>query len=81
MAKRKTHKTTTIARANASESKDRSARSAKKKKASREAAPILEQVLSVRCPTCTAAPGEQCELSTDLPRNEPHRDRRLNAAD
>jgi len=33
--------------------------------------------LSVRCPTCGAKPGEKCELSTGLPRTEPHRDRRL----
>jgi len=41
----------------------------------------LKQVLAVRCPTCGAAPGEKCELSTGLPRIEPHRDRRLIAAD
>ena len=28
--------------------------------------------LSVRCPTCSARPGEKCELSTGLPRTEPH---------
>jgi hypothetical protein len=33
--------------------------------------------LAVRCPTCGAKPGEKCELSTGLPRTEPHRDRRL----
>jgi hypothetical protein len=33
--------------------------------------------MSVRCPTCGAKPGEKCELSTGLPRTEPHRDRRL----
>jgi hypothetical protein len=33
--------------------------------------------LSVRCPTCGAAPGEKCELGTGQPRTEPHRDRRL----
>ena len=36
-----------------------------------------KQALSVRCPTCGAKPGEKCELSTGLPRTEPHRDRRL----
>jgi len=36
-----------------------------------------EQALAVRCPTCGAKPGEKCELSTGLPRTEPHRDRRL----
>src|SRR5246127_5867282 len=35
--------------------------------------------LKVRCPTCGAKPGEKCELSTGLPRTEPHRDRRLAA--
>lgn|GEM_PF-7096865 len=34
-------------------------------------------VLSVPCPTCGAKSGEKCELSTGLPRTEPHRDRRL----
>ena len=43
--------------------------------------PTLKQVQAVRCPTCGAAPGEKCELSTGLPRTEPHRDRRLIAAD
>jgi len=40
-----------------------------------------KQALAVRCPTCGAAPGEKCELSTGQPRFEPHRDRRLIAAD
>ena len=40
-----------------------------------------QQALAVRCPTCGAAPGEKCELSTGQPRTEPHRDRRLIAAD
>jgi hypothetical protein len=40
-----------------------------------------KQVLAVRCPTCGAAPGEKCELSTGQPRMNPHRDRRLIAAD
>ena len=40
-----------------------------------------KQVLAVRCPTCGAAPGEQCELSTGQPRTTPHRDRRLIAKD
>jgi len=34
-----------------------------------------KQVLAVRCPTCGAAPGEKCELSTGQPRTSPHRDR------
>ena len=40
-----------------------------------------KQALSVRCPTCGARPGEKCELSTGLPRTDPHRDRRLAAFD
>jgi hypothetical protein len=39
------------------------------------------KILAIRCPTCGAAPGEKCELSTGLPRTTPHRDRRLIAAD
>jgi hypothetical protein len=41
----------------------------------------LEQILKVRCPTCGVAPGEKCELSTGLPRFEPHQARRLAAED
>ena len=40
-----------------------------------------KQILSVRCPTCGAATGEVCELNSGAPRTEPHRDRRLSAAD
>jgi hypothetical protein len=40
-----------------------------------------KQILSVRCPTCGAATGEVCELNTGTPRTEPHRDRKLSAAD
>jgi hypothetical protein len=40
-----------------------------------------EKAMAVRCPTCGAKPGEKCELSTGLPRTEPHRDRRLAAAE
>lgn len=40
-----------------------------------------EQILSVRCLTCGAAPGEVCELNSGAPRTEPHRDRKLSAAD
>jgi hypothetical protein len=43
--------------------------------------PTLKQVQAVRCPTCGARPGEKCELTTGLPRTEPHRDRRLIAED
>jgi hypothetical protein len=41
----------------------------------------LQKILAIRCPRCGAAPGEKCELNTGQPRNEPHSDRRLNAAD
>src|SRR5580765_2450740 len=40
-----------------------------------------KDALAVRCPTCGAKPGEKCELSTGLPRTEPHRDRRLAASE
>jgi hypothetical protein len=40
-----------------------------------------KEALAVRCPTCGAKPGEKCELSTGLPRTNPHRDRRLVAAE
>jgi hypothetical protein len=43
--------------------------------------PTLKQVQAVDCPTCGAAPGKKCELSTGHPRIQPHRDRRLIAAD
>jgi hypothetical protein len=39
------------------------------------------QVLSVPCATCGAAVGEVCELHTGAPRTEPHRDRKLSAAE
>jgi hypothetical protein len=38
-------------------------------------------VLSIRCPTCGAALGKKCELTTGLPRKSPYRDRRHIAAD
>jgi hypothetical protein len=40
-----------------------------------------KQVLSVPCTTCGAAVGEVCELHTGAPRTEPHRDRKLSAAE
>ena len=40
-----------------------------------------EQILSIPCTTCGAAIGEVCELHTGAPRTEPHRDRKLSAAD
>jgi len=43
--------------------------------------PSPKWILAVRCPTCGAAPGEKCELSTGQPRTEPHRERRLIASD
>jgi len=41
----------------------------------------LKQILAVRCPTCGATPQERCELTGGQSRTEPHRDRRLTAAD
>ena len=40
-----------------------------------------KQILSVPCATCGAAIGEACELNTGQLRTEPHRDRKLSAAD
>jgi hypothetical protein len=37
--------------------------------------------LRVPCPTCGATPEQECELNSGQPRNAPHRDRRLDAAD
>ena len=41
----------------------------------------LKQILSVPCPTCGASVKEVCELHTGTPRTEPHRDRKLMAAE
>jgi hypothetical protein len=41
----------------------------------------LKKVLTVQCPTCGAAPGKKCELTSGQPCINPHRDRRLLAAD
>jgi hypothetical protein len=49
--------------------------SKKKKKSS------PKQALAIRCPTCAAAPGEKCELSSGAPRTNPHQDRRHIAKD
>ena len=40
-----------------------------------------EQLFSVPCPTCGAAPGERCLLHSGAPRSEPHVDRKLCAAE
>jgi hypothetical protein len=40
-----------------------------------------DQLLSVPCPTCGVAIEVPCELTTGYPRNEPHRDRKLVAAE
>jgi len=40
-----------------------------------------KQILSVPCVTCGAAIGEACELHTGALRFEPHRDRKLSAAE
>ena len=41
----------------------------------------LTQIQSVACPTCGAAIKEACELPTGALRTEPHRDRKLSAAE
>jgi hypothetical protein len=41
----------------------------------------LKQILSVPCPTCGAALDEGCVLHTGARRTEPHRDRKLSAAE
>jgi hypothetical protein len=40
-----------------------------------------QQISSVPCTICGAAIGEVCELHTGAPRTEPHRDRKLSAAE
>jgi hypothetical protein len=40
-----------------------------------------KQILSVPCLTCGAATEEACELHTGALRTEPHRDRKLSAAE
>jgi hypothetical protein len=40
-----------------------------------------KQILSVTCPTCGASTQEPCELHTGDLRTEPHRDRKLSAAE
>jgi phage protein D len=40
-----------------------------------------KQISSVPCTTCGAEVGEACELHTGAPRTEPHRDRKLSAAE
>ena len=40
-----------------------------------------KQILSVPCTICGAAIGEACELHTGAQRTEPHRDRKLSAAE
>jgi hypothetical protein len=41
----------------------------------------LKQILSVPCPTCGAATDQACELHTGALRTEPHRNRKLSAAE
>jgi len=43
--------------------------------------PSPRELLASSCPTCGAAPGEKCQLTSGQPRTEPHRDRRLLAKD
>jgi len=40
-----------------------------------------KQVVAFACPTCGAKRGERCELSTGMPRTNPHRNRLFEAAD
>jgi hypothetical protein len=40
-----------------------------------------KQISSVPCPTCGATTGDACELRTGALRTEPHRDRKLSAAE
>jgi hypothetical protein len=40
-----------------------------------------KQILSVPCATCGAGIGKACELHTGALRTEPHRDRKLSAAE
>jgi len=40
-----------------------------------------EEILSLPCTTCGAAVGEPCGLHTGALRSEPHRDRKLSAAE
>jgi hypothetical protein len=46
-----------------------------------KAEPSPKQILAVACPTCGAAPGKNCMLTTGQPRTKPHRERRLIASD
>jgi hypothetical protein len=41
----------------------------------------VKQINSVRCTTCGAVTGKACQLHTGALRFEPHRDRKLSAAD
>jgi len=41
----------------------------------------LKKLLAVQCPTCGVARGKKCELTSGQPRTDPHRDRRLLAAE
>jgi hypothetical protein len=40
-----------------------------------------KQLFSVPCPTCGAAVGKPCELISGGQRNEPHPDRKIEAAE
>jgi hypothetical protein len=41
----------------------------------------IKQILTVPCDTCGASIGEICELNSGAPRTQPHRDRKLAAAE
>lgn len=43
--------------------------------------PNPKKILVIPCPTCGAAPGEQCELNSGQPRGTPHLERQLTVKD
>lgn len=43
--------------------------------------PTIIRVNAIRCPTCGAPGGQECESSTGYSRSEPHQERRLAAAE
>ena len=45
-----------------------------------ESATQPKKILTFRCPTCGAAPGEKCELTSGHSHNDPHREMRSMAS-
>jgi len=74
------YNTTTVEQAKAAVSRFRAAKKGPEKGSALRAELKAKQAL-IRCPTCSARPGEKCELTTGQLRTEPHRDRRWIAAD